>query len=53
MTLLELLEKIAEAAPSERVQLADRLIDDLDEDEKILASGYVGEFILSLELADA
>ena len=53
MTLLELLEKITEATPSERFSLADKLMELLSEDEKILASGYVGEFILSLDVDDA
>jgi hypothetical protein len=53
MTLLELLEKITQAPPSERFALADNLIDLLSEDEKILAAGYIGEFILSLDIDNA
>jgi hypothetical protein len=53
MTLLEVMEQISKAKPSERFSLADELFELLDENEKILASGYLGEYIVTLEADDA
>jgi hypothetical protein len=48
MTIDEFFDAIKAAKPAEREALADRLIKDLSEDEKILAASRVGEFIAAL-----
>lgn len=52
MMLSELLRLIEREQPQDREELADRLILQLSEDEKILAQECVGEFIASLDLVD-
>jgi hypothetical protein len=52
MTLLELLRLVDQANPEDREELANRLIEQLSDDEKILAQECVGEFIASLDLVE-
>jgi len=52
MMLTELLRLVDEANPEDREKLADRLIEQLSEEEKVLAQECVGEFIASLDLVE-
>jgi hypothetical protein len=49
MTIDEFFDAIKAAKPADREALADRLLKELSEDERVLAGSRVGEFIAALE----